>query len=64
MIVGEHTRDNDLDVNPVRAKKLTNVRSTPTDEAVGRLMTPRSMNLEEAISFVRSACLLVKTETE
>ncbi len=39
MIIGEHSRDNDLEVNPLKGKKLTNVRASGTDEAV-RLTTP------------------------
>ena len=45
MIIGEHTRDNDLEVNPLRSKQLTNIRTTSKDEAV-RLTPPRQMTLE------------------
>ena len=52
MIVGENSRDADLDVNIVKEKKLTNMRSSSADEAI-RLVPPRLMNLEQAIEFVR-----------
>ena len=51
MVIGEHSRDNDLDVNVVREKKLTNMRASSADEAV-RLTPPRVMNLEQAIEFI------------
>ncbi|APX13753.1 translational GTPase TypA [Tateyamaria omphalii] len=51
MIIGEHSRENDLEVNPLKGKKLTNVRASGTDEAV-RLTTPISMSLEEAIAYI------------
>jgi len=51
MVVGQHTRGNDLIVNPLKAKQLTNVRASGTDEAV-RLTTPRRMSLEEAIAYI------------
>ncbi|HEY0795114.1 MAG TPA: translational GTPase TypA [Acidisarcina sp.] len=51
MIVGEHSRDNDLDVNVVREKKLTNMRASSADEAV-RLVPFRALNLEQAIEFI------------
>ncbi|HEY9021555.1 MAG: translational GTPase TypA [Paracoccaceae bacterium] len=51
MIIGEHSRDNDLDVNPLKGKKLTNVRASGTDEAV-RLTTPITMTLEQAIAYI------------
>ncbi|MEM7613563.1 MAG: translational GTPase TypA, partial [Pseudomonadota bacterium] len=51
MILGEHSRENDLEVNPLKGKKLTNVRASGTDEAV-RLTTPRKMSLEEAIAYI------------
>jgi len=52
MIVGENARDNDLDVNIVKEKKLTNMRASSADEAI-RLVPPRLLNLEQAIEFVR-----------
>jgi GTP-binding protein len=51
MIIGEHSRDNDLEVNPLKGKKLTNVRASGTDEAV-RLTPPIRMSLEEAIAYI------------
>ncbi len=51
MIIGEHSRGNDLDVNPLKAKQLTNVRASGTDEAV-RLTTPRQMSLEQALAYI------------
>ncbi|HLY56589.1 MAG TPA: translational GTPase TypA [Stellaceae bacterium] len=51
MIIGEHTRDNDLDVNPLRSKQLTNIRTTSKDEAI-RLTPPRAMSLEQAIAYI------------
>lgn len=51
MIIGEHAKSGDLEVNPMKGKQLTNVRASGTDDAV-RLTTPRSMNLEEAISYI------------
>jgi GTP-binding protein len=53
MIVGEHNRENDLDVNIVREKKLTNMRSSTGDELV-RLAPPLLMNLEQALEFVKA----------
>jgi GTP-binding protein len=52
MIIGENARDNDLDVNIVREKKLTNMRASTADEAI-RLVPPRILNLEQAIEFIR-----------
>jgi GTP-binding protein len=52
MIVGENARQADLDVNIVKEKKLTNMRSSSADEAI-RLVPPRLMNLEQAIEFIR-----------
>ena len=51
MIIGEHSRGNDLEVNPMKSKKLTNIRASGSDEAV-RLTTPRNLKLEEAISYI------------
>ena len=52
MVVGEHSRDNDLDVNVVREKKLTNMRASGSEDLV-RLVPPRVMNLEQALEFIR-----------
>ena len=51
MIIGEHSRDNDLEVNPLKGKKLTNVRASGTDEAV-RLTPHIQFSLEEAIAYI------------
>jgi GTP-binding protein len=51
MIVGENAKDNDLDVNVVREKKLTNMRSSTSDMAI-RLVPYRNLNLEQAIEFI------------
>jgi GTP-binding protein len=51
MIIGEHSRDNDLDVNVVREKKLTNMRASTADDAI-RLAPPKLLNLEQAIEFI------------
>lgn len=51
MIIGEHTRDNDLEVNALKAKQLTNFRTTSKDEAV-RLTPPKLMTLEQAIAYI------------
>jgi GTP-binding protein len=51
MIIGAHTRDNDLDVNPIKGKQLTNIRTTAKDEAV-RLTPPILMTLEQAIAYI------------
>ena len=51
MIVGEHTRDNDLEVNVVKGKKLTNVRASGKDENV-LLTTPMKLTLEKAMSYI------------
>jgi len=51
MIIGEHSRDNDLDVNPMRAKQLTNIRAAGKDEQI-RLTPPRRMTLEQAIAYI------------
>lgn len=60
MIIGEHSRDTDLDVNPVRAKELSNVRAAGKDENV-KLTPPRLMTLEEAIGYVASDELIEVT---
>jgi GTP-binding protein len=51
MIIGEHSRDNDLEVNPLKGKKLTNIRASGKDEAVV-LTTPVKMSLEQAIAYI------------
>jgi GTP-binding protein len=51
MIIGAHSRGNDLDVNPLKGKQLTNIRTTAKDEAV-RLTSPQVMSLEQAIAYI------------
>ncbi len=51
MVIGEHSRENDLEVNPLKGKKLTNIRASGTDEAV-RLTTPITLTLEQAIAYI------------
>jgi GTP-binding protein len=52
MIVGEHTRDNDLEVNVLKGKKLTNIRTHAKDEAI-RLTPPMNMTLEKALAYIQ-----------
>jgi GTP-binding protein len=52
MIVGEHTRDNDLEVNPVKAKQLTNFRTVMKDDKQF-LPPPRQMTLEDVIAYIQ-----------
>ncbi len=51
MIIGQHAKDNDLDVNPCKGKKLTNVRASGTDDAI-KLTPPRNLTLEQALEFI------------
>ncbi|MBM3488018.1 MAG: translational GTPase TypA [Alphaproteobacteria bacterium] len=51
MVIGEHNRDNDLEVNPLKGKQLTNIRAAGKDDAV-RLTPPRRLTLEQAISYI------------
>ena len=51
MVIGEHVRENDLIVNPLKAKQLTNIRASGKDDAV-RLTTPKILGLEEAIAYI------------
>jgi len=51
MVIGIHSRDNDLVVNPIKGKQLTNVRASGTDEAV-RLTPPVALTLESAVEFI------------
>ena len=62
MVIGEHARDNDLEVNPLKGKKLTNVRASGTDEAV-RLTPHIKFSLEQAISYINSDELVEVTPT-
>ena len=52
MIIGEHTRENDLEVNVLKGKQLTNIRAAGKDEAV-RLTPPIRMTLEKALSYIQ-----------
>ena len=60
MVIGEHSRDNDLEVNPLKGKQLTNFRTTSKDEAV-RLTPPRVPTLEEAIAYIDESELVEVT---
>jgi GTP-binding protein len=51
MIIGEHVRDNDLEVNALKGKQLTNIRTTSKDEAV-RLTTPKKLTLEQSLGYI------------
>lgn len=60
MIVGEHSRDNDLEVNVLKGKKLTNVRASGSDDAV-TLVPPRKMSLEDMMAYINEDELLEVT---
>lgn len=62
MIIGEHSRDNDLEVNVLKGKKLTNMRASGTDEAV-TLVPPRKMSLEDMMAYINDDELLEVTPT-
>jgi len=62
MIVGEHSRENDLEVNVLKGKKLTNVRASGTDDAV-TLTPPRKMSLEDMMAYINDDELLEVTPT-
>jgi GTP-binding protein len=62
MIVGEHNRDNDLEINVLKGKKLTNMRASGSDEAVV-LVPPRRMSLEEMMSYINDDELVEVTPT-
>ena len=63
MIIGEHSRENDLEVNPLKAKQLTNFRAAGKDEAL-RLTPPRVMTLEQAMTYIQSdECVEVTPKT-
>jgi GTP-binding protein len=57
MIIGEHSRPNDLDVNPAKGKNLTNVRSSGADDAI-KLVPPRDLSLEKALEWIEDDELL------
>lgn len=52
MIIGEHNRSNDLEINPIKAKQLSNVRASGKDEAI-KLSPPRLMSLEQALAYIQ-----------
>ncbi|MFA5354326.1 MAG: translational GTPase TypA [Thermodesulfovibrionales bacterium] len=52
MIIGENARDNDLDVNAIREKKLTNMRASSADDTI-QLIPPKTLNLEQALEFIK-----------
>ena len=52
MIIGEHSRSGDLEVNPMKIKQLTNIRAAGSDEAI-RLTPPRRMSLEQALAYIQ-----------
>ena len=60
MIVGEHSRNNDLEINVLKGKQLTNVRASGSDEAV-KLVPPRRMSLEEMMAYINEDELLEVT---
>ena len=60
MIIGEHSRENDLDVNPVKAKHLTNMRASGSDDAI-KLVPPRDLNLERALEWIEEDEILEVT---
>jgi GTP-binding protein len=60
MIIGQHTRDNDLEVNVLKGKQLTNVRASGTDDAV-KLTPPKTMSLEDMMSYINEDELLEVT---
>lgn len=60
MIIGEHSRENDLDVNPVKAKHLTNMRASGSDDAI-KLTPPRDLNLERALEWIEEYEILEVT---
>ncbi len=60
MIIGQHSRENDLEVNPIREKKLTNIRAAGKDEAL-LLTPPRRMSLEQAIAYIEDDELIEVT---
>jgi GTP-binding protein len=62
MIIGEHTKENDLEVNPIKGKELTNMRSVTSDEKLF-LSPPRKMSLEEALSYIQDDELVEVTPT-
>lgn len=60
MIIGEHTKPNDLEVNPTKSKQLTNIRASGKDDAID-LIPPRKMSLEQGLSYIQADELLEVT---
>ncbi len=60
MVIGEHSRDNDLDVNPIKSKHLTNMRASGSDDAI-KLTPPRTMVLERALEWIEEYEILEVT---
>ncbi|GAA9901707.1 translational GTPase TypA [Helicobacter pylori] len=60
MVIGEHSRDNDLDVNPIKSKHLTNMRASGSDDAI-KLTSPRTMVLERALEWIEEDEILEVT---
>ncbi len=60
MVIGEHSRDNDLDVNPIKSKHLTNMRASGSDDAI-KLTLPRTMVLERALEWIEEDEILEVT---
>jgi len=60
MIIGEHSRDNDLDVNPIKAKHLTNMRTSGSEDAI-KLIPPRELTLERALEWIEDDEILEVT---
>ncbi|GAA9202075.1 translational GTPase TypA [Helicobacter pylori] len=60
MVIGEHSRDNDLDVNPIKSKHLTNMRASGSDDAI-KLTPPRTMVLERALEWIEKDEILEVT---
>ena len=60
MIIGEHTKYNDIEVNPTKSKQLTNIRAAGKDEAID-LIPPRKLSLEQALSYIQADELLEVT---
>jgi len=56
MVIGEHNKEDDIELNPTKEKKLTNIRAAGSDEKI-ILAPPRIFSLEEAISYVRGTHL-------
>jgi GTP-binding protein len=62
MILGEHSRESDLEINPIKEKKLTNIRAAGKDDAM-LLVPPRRMSLEQAIAYIEDDELVEVTPT-